>query len=216
MHNAPTSRLFTGLLASVCLLGWCEAAQPVSTVATVHFANLAPEQVTKAAGILQARFAELQPSYLSTVTATASGKKVIVEFRGEAPDDEAIREYATQGVFRVHAIDTPLLFLVTDYDVQAVRARQDGDVVALALTVNESAGQRLKNHTSRNPGGILVTKWNGKEQSKSKISGVFSRQFQSTGMDRETAIRMMIMLRTGRLPAAPDKIEIVHPPGKPG
>ena len=216
MHSAPVSRLFAGLLANVCMLGWCEAAQPVSTVATIHFANPTPEQVANAAGILQARFAELQPSYFSTVTAAASGKKVVLEFRGEAPSDETIREYATQGVFRIHAIDTPLLFLVTDYDVQTVRARQDGDVVVLALTVNESAGQRLKNHTSRNPGGILVTSWNGKEQSKSRISGVFSQQFQSTGMDRETAIRMMIMLRTGRLPAAPNKIEIVHPSGKPG
>ena len=210
MRSAEISRDLAGLLAVACLLAGC-GPRPVSTIATVHFENRTTEEVTESAGILQARFAEMAPTLTSSVTATVSGQNVVLEFRGEAPPDETIREYATQGVFRIYASNSPLQFLVTDLDVESATARQDEAGPALSLSVTERAGQRLQNHTSRNLGQVLVTSWNGKEQSRNRIGGVFSRQFLTTGMDRETAIRMMIMLRYGRLPVAPQKIEIVHP-----
>ena len=81
----------------------------------------------------------------------------------------------------------------------------------LDLAVNERAGERLHNYTSRSVGRLLVTTWNGKEHSRARVGGVFSRQFQTTGMDRETAVMMMIMLKSGRLPVAVREVQIVHP-----
>jgi hypothetical protein len=39
----------------------------------------------------------------------------------------------------------------------------------------------------------------------------FSRQFQTSGIDVETAMRRRIMLESGRLPVAVRNVEISHP-----
>ena len=216
MASARSVRFVAGLLASMFVLTAC-GPRPVSTIATIHFENATPEQMTQAANILKERFSRLEYSFGSTITATVQDQRVVLEFRGAAPTDDMIREHATQGVFRISPVDTPLLFLVTDLDIENVNAREDPSAqddangFVLDLQVSERAGQRLLNHTSRNLGRVLITSWNGKEQSRAVISGVFSTRFQTSGLDRNTAGRMMVMLKSGRLPIAPEKIEIVRP-----
>ena len=198
------------MFAMLGLLSGC-GPKPVSTSATIHFETSTPEEMALAGSILKARFDELTPTYFSSFTVVVHEKDIVLEFRGVAPADEVIREYASQGIFRIYAADSRLIWLVTDRDVQRVNALASENGFVLDMSVNESAGQRLQTYTSRNVGRVLVTSWNGKEQSRATVQGVFSRQFQTTGLDRETALRMRIMLESGRLPMAVREIDLVHP-----
>jgi preprotein translocase subunit SecD len=202
-------------VACACILAGC-GPQPISTTATIHFETSTGEEMAQAANILRARFDTLMPSHSSSFTTIVRDQDIVLEFRGEAPPDQTIRDYASQGVLRIYAAESPLNWLVTDRDIESVHARQGDDGPVLDLAVNERAGERLHNYTSRSVGRLLVTSWNGKEQSRARVGGVFSRRFQTTVKDRDTALRMKAMLESGRLPVASREIEIAHPSSAPG
>jgi hypothetical protein len=198
-------------LATFCLLAGC-GPRAISTTATIRLESSTSAEMAEAGRILKARFDEIPPSYSSSVTVIVGPLAVLLQFRGEAPSDQTIRDYASQGIFRIYPLDSPLNWLVTDRDVDLASARQGENGAVLDMVVSEKAGQRLFNYTSRNVGRLLVTSWNGKEQSRATVSGVFSRRFQTTGMDRDTALRMMTILKFGRLPKPVREIEIEHAP----
>lgn len=183
----------------------------MSTVATIRFAAATSADMAQAAIVLQTRFRELNPSHSSSFTVIVGEQDIVLEFRGEAPPDQTIRDYSTQGVLRIYPADATRNWLVTDRDIEEVSARQGDAGAMLDIKVRDSAAQRLQSYTSRNVGRVLVTNWDGKEQSRATVRGVFSRQFQTTGLDRATALRMRIMLESGRLPVAVREIGIVHP-----
>jgi preprotein translocase subunit SecD len=198
------------VLISLCVLSGC-GPRAISTTARVHFEAASEAEMMQAAQILQARFNELRPSYFSTVTTTVVAQDVALEFRGEAPADETIGSYAaSQGIFRLYPLDAQNNLLVTDLDIEQVSATQGSTGPMLDLRVSESAGKRLLAYTSRNLGRVLITSWDRKEQSRAVVGGVFARQFQTTGMDRDTAMRLTIILRSGRLPVAVRSVDIAH------
>ncbi len=200
------------LFASILTLVGC-GPRPVSTIATVHFETATTAELTEAANVLLARFREMSPSRSSSCTAVVGDRRIVLEFRGEPPADEIIRGYASsQGIFHIYPADARRNWLVSDRDVQIVNARASENGEVLDLSVDEDAAQRLLQYTSRNLGAVLVTSWDGKEQTRATVRGVFSKRFQTTGMDRDAALRMMITLRSGRLPVAVREVEITHPP----
>ena len=200
------------LFASVLTLAGC-GPRPVSTIATVHFESATTAEMTEAAKVLLARFSEMSPSRSSTCTAALGERRIVLEFRGESPADEIIRDYASsQGIFHIYPADARRNWLVSDRDVQGVNARAGETGAVFDLSVDEDAAQRLLQYTSSNLGKVLVTSWDGKEQTRATVQGVFSKRFQTTGIDRDAALRMMTILRSGRLPVAVREVEIAHPP----
>jgi preprotein translocase subunit SecD len=202
---------FGAALALMPVLVAC-SPPPVSMTATVELDDASPDQASAAALILQARFAELRPAMNSRVEAQPGPSSVTLSFRGEAPTEEAIRSYAgTQGIYRMYPLDSRANLLLTDRDIESVSVTGGDSGPVLNLQVREPGAQRLLAFTSKNSGKVLETTWDRDVLNRATVQGAFSSRFQTTGMDRETAMRVMICLRHGRLPVRVRDIEIRRP-----
>jgi len=205
----PLTRHTAGLVLLAILAG-CDTSKVVAT-ARVELDAPTADQAAQTAVVLQKRFSELASGF-SKVSATASGSGVDLVFTGDAPADDVIRRYAsTQGIFRMFAPDMPNMILVSDQDVEAVGATQGSNGPAIDIKLSDRAGERLLRHTSRNVGRLLVTSWDGKEEFRATIHDAFGERFQTTGVDAETALLRVVMLRHGRLPVRVASVEIRHP-----
>jgi preprotein translocase subunit SecD len=202
---------FGAALALMPVLVAC-SPPPVSMTATVELDDASPDQASAAALILQARFAELRPAMNSRVEAQPGPSSVTLSFRGEAPTEEVIRSYAgTQGIYRMYPMDSRANLLLTDRDIESVSVTGGDSGPVLNLQVREPGAQRLLAFTSKNSGKVLETTWDRDVLNRATVQGAFSSRFQTTGMDRETAMRVMICLRHGRLPVRVRDIEIRRP-----
>ncbi len=202
---------FGAALALLPLLGAC-SPPPISMTATVALDEASPDQAAAAAQILQARFNELRPAMNSRVEAQPGPSSVTLRFRGEAPTEEAIRSYAgTQGIYRMYPMDSRANLLLTDRDIESVSVTAGDTGPVLNLQVREPGAQRLLAFTSKNSGKVLVTTWDRDVLNRATVQGAFSSRFQTTGMDRDTATRVMICLRHGRMPVRVRDIEIRRP-----
>jgi len=188
------------------------APRSVTTVATLALDGASEAEIRVAATVLQSRYRNLVSSYFAEVSASANPSGVTVEFRGEAPSDDLIRLYAnTQGVMRIAPEKAHLVSIATDRDVESASAYIDGDVAGLNLVLKERAGQQMLDYTRSHQGATLVTTWDGTEFSRAQINGIFGRQFQMTGVDRNMMGLRAIVLRSGRLPMPVTSVVIVHP-----
>jgi preprotein translocase subunit SecD len=202
---------FGAALALLPLLVAC-SPPPVSMTATVVLNDASPAQVAEAAQILQARFSELRPAMNSRVEAQPGPSSVMLSFRGEAPTEETVRSYAgTQGIYRMYPMDSRANLLLTDRDIESVSVTSGDSGPVLNLQVHEPGAQRLLAFTSKGSGKVLVTTWDRDVLNRATVQGAFSSRFQTTGMDRDTAMRVMICLRHGRLPVRVRDIEIRRP-----
>lgn len=186
-------------------------SQSVTAVARVDLGAATAAEIDATARTLQARFDAVRPSWASRCAVTVIASTIELEFRGVAPNDDEIRYYASApGVFRISPHRAKHMVIVSDLDVEDISFSETPDGPGVNWTLTEAGGTRMLEYTSRNVGTALITTWDGKEISVATIRGVFSRQFQTTGIDLETARRMQNVLRHGRLPAAVHAVKIAH------
>ncbi|MFS8383826.1 protein translocase subunit SecD [Xanthomonas campestris] len=173
---------------------------------------------------------------------TAEAKRLIgatasLEFRAvvEGNAEDAVRSGSIPPeakVYRVRDSGAPVLLnkraLVTgDQMVSASVSTDQNGMPAVAVTLNNVAGQRMLDYTSANVGKLMsvvyieriptVTMVDGKEVrsvrvkeealSPTRIAGVFGKNFQTTGLDKVEAENLAKLLKSGSLAAPMDFVE---------
>ncbi|WP_162597194.1 protein translocase subunit SecD [Xanthomonas fragariae] len=179
---------------------------------------------------------------LPGVQDTAEAKRLIgatatLEFRGvvEGNAEDAVRTGSIPPeakVYRVRDTGAPVLLnkrvLVSgDQMVNATVSNDQNGMPAVAVTLNNVAGQRMLDYTSANVGKLMsvvyieriptVTMVDGKEVrsvrvkeealSPTRIAGVFGKNFQTTGLEKAEAENLAKLLRAGSLAAPMDFVE---------
>lgn len=173
---------------------------------------------------------------------TAEAKRLIgatasLEFRAvvEGNAEDAVRSGTIPPeakVYRVRDTGAPVLLnkraLVTgDQMVSASVSTDQNGMPAVAVTLNNVAGQRMFDYTSANVGKLMsvvyieriptVTMVDGKEVrsvrvkeealSPTRIAGVFGKNFQTTGLEKTEAENLAKLLKSGSLAAPMDFVE---------
>ncbi|MCC5094584.1 MULTISPECIES: protein translocase subunit SecD [Xanthomonas] len=173
---------------------------------------------------------------------TAEAKRLIgatasLEFRAvvEGNAEDAVRSGTIPPeakVYRVRDSGAPVLLnkraLVTgDQMVSASVSTDQNGMPAVAVTLNNVAGQRMLDYTSANVGKLMsvvyieriptVTMVDGKEVrsvrvkeealSPTRIAGVFGKNFQTTGLEKVEAENLAKLLKSGSLAAPMDFVE---------
>lgn len=173
---------------------------------------------------------------------TAEAKRLIgatasLEFRAvvEGNAEDAVRSGSIPPeakVYRVRDTGAPVLLnkraLVTgDQMVSASVSTDQNGMPAVAVTLNNVAGQRMLDYTSANVGKLMsvvyieriptVTMVDGKEVrsvrvkeealSPTRIAGVFGKNFQTTGLEKTEAENLAKLLKSGSLAAPMDFVE---------
>lgn len=173
---------------------------------------------------------------------TAEAKRLIgatasLEFRAvvEGNAEDAVRSGTIPPeakVYRVRDTGAPVLLnkraLVTgDQMVSASVSTDQNGMPAVAVTLNNVAGQRMFDYTSANVGKLMsvvyieriptVTMVDGKEVrsvrvkeealSPTRIAGVFGKNFQTTGLEKAEAENLAKLLKSGSLAAPMDFVE---------
>ncbi|KQQ75872.1 preprotein translocase subunit SecD [Xanthomonas sp. Leaf131] len=173
---------------------------------------------------------------------TAEAKRLIgatasLEFRAvvEGNAEDAVRSGSIPPeakVYRVRDTGAPVLLnkraLVTgDQMVSASVSNDQNGMPAVAVTLNNVAGQRMLDYTSANVGKLMsvvyieriptVTMVDGKEVrsvrvkeealSPTRIAGVFGKNFQTTGLEKVEAENLAKLLKSGSLAAPMDFVE---------
>ncbi|MCC8535942.1 protein translocase subunit SecD [Xanthomonas axonopodis pv. poinsettiicola] len=179
---------------------------------------------------------------LPGVQDTAEAKRLIgatasLEFRAvvEGNAEDAVRSGTIPPeakVYRVRDTGAPVLLnkraLVTgDQMVSASVSTDQNGMPAVAVTLNNVAGQRMFDYTSANVGKLMsvvyieriptVTMVDGKEVrsvrvkeealSPTRIAGVFGKNFQTTGLEKTEAENLAKLLKSGSLAAPMDFVE---------
>ncbi len=179
---------------------------------------------------------------LPGVQDTAEAKRMIgatatLEFRGvvEGNAEDAVRTGnipPEAKVFRLRDSGAPVLLnkrvLVSgDQMVGAVVSNDQNGLPAVAVTLNNVAGQRMFDYTSANTGKLMsvvyieriptVSMVDGKEVrsvrvkeealAPTRIAGVFGKNFQTTGLEKVEAENLAKLLRAGSLAAPMDFVE---------
>ncbi|BBJ96023.1 protein translocase subunit SecD [Xanthomonas campestris pv. campestris] len=173
---------------------------------------------------------------------TAEAKRLIgatasLEFRAvvEGNAEDAVRSGSIPPeakVYRLRDSNAPVLLnkraLVTgDQMVSASVSNDQNGMPAVAVTLNNVAGQRMLDYTSANVGKLMsvvyieriptVTMVDGKEVrsvrvkeealSPTRIAGVFGKNFQTTGLEKTEAENLAKLLKSGSLAAPMDFVE---------
>ncbi|CAD0334378.1 Protein translocase subunit SecD [Xanthomonas hortorum pv. cynarae] len=173
---------------------------------------------------------------------TAEAKRLIgatasLEFRAvvEGNAEDAVRSGTIPPeakVYRLRDSNAPVLLnkraLVTgDQMVSASVSNDQNGMPAVAVTLNNVAGQRMLDYTSANVGKLMsvvyieriptVTMVDGKEVrsvrvkeealSPTRIAGVFGKNFQTTGLEKTEAENLAKLLKSGSLAAQMDFVE---------
>ena len=173
---------------------------------------------------------------------TAEAKRLIgatasLEFRAvvEGNAEDAVRSGTIPPeakVYRLRDSNAPVLLnkraLVTgDQMVSASVSNDQNGMPAVAVTLNNVAGQRMLDYTSANVGKLMsvvyieriptVTMVDGKEVrsvrvkeealSPTRIAGVFGKNFQTTGLEKTEAENLANLLKSGSLAAPMDFVE---------
>ncbi|MGY4883762.1 protein translocase subunit SecD [Xanthomonas citri pv. eucalyptorum] len=173
---------------------------------------------------------------------TAEAKRLIgatasLEFRAvvDGNADDAVRSGnipPEAKVYRLRDSNAPVLLnkraLVTgDQMVSASVSTDQNGMPAVAVTLNNVAGQRMFDYTSANVGKLMsvvyieriptVTMVDGKEVrsvrvkeealSPTRIAGVFGKNFQTTGLEKAEAENLAKLLKSGSLAAPMDFVE---------
>ncbi|AKS19994.1 protein translocase subunit SecD [Xanthomonas campestris pv. campestris] len=173
---------------------------------------------------------------------TAEAKRLIgatasLEFRAvvEGNAEDAVRSGTIPPeakVYRLRDSNAPVLLnkraLVTgDQMVSASVSNDQNGMPAVAVTLNNVAGQRMLDYTSANVGKLMsvvyieriptVTMVDGKEVrsvrvkeealSPTRIAGVFGKNFQTTGLEKTEAENLAKLLKSGSLAAPMDFVE---------
>ncbi|MFS8427964.1 protein translocase subunit SecD [Xanthomonas campestris pv. plantaginis] len=173
---------------------------------------------------------------------TAEAKRLIgatasLEFRAvvEGNAEDAVRSGSIPPeakVYRVRDSGAPVLLnkraLVTgDQMVSASVSTDQNGMPAVAVTLNNVAGQRMLDYTSANVGKLMsvvyieriptVTMVDGKEVRSvrvkeealpaTRIAGVFGKNFQTTGLEKVEAENLAKLLKSGSLAAPMDFVE---------
>ncbi|MCE4517404.1 protein translocase subunit SecD [Xanthomonas hortorum] len=173
---------------------------------------------------------------------TAEAKRLIgatasLEFRAvvEGNAEDAVRSGTIPPeakVYRLRDSNAPVLLnkraLVTgDQMVSASVSNDQNGMPAVAVTLNNVAGQRMLDYTSANVGKLIsvvyieriptVTMVDGKEVrsvrvkeealSPTRIAGVFGKNFQTTGLEKTEAENLAKLLKSGSLAAPMDFVE---------
>lgn len=194
-------------LAMVGLAG-CKPAMVTATI-RVEFEESTREDRERAAGILRARFEEILGTHSSVEIQPADGAVINFEVRSESLPVNDLDYYAgTQGVLEMTSVDPPGTLLITDRDVESTRTWNTGERAILAFSVTEEAGKRMLEYTSRNPGKLIATSWDGGYETHSTIQGEMSRHFQVSDLDPVDALRRRTVLEHGRLPVAVGRVDI--------
>ncbi|KAB7762624.1 protein translocase subunit SecD [Xanthomonas maliensis] len=179
---------------------------------------------------------------LPGVQDTAEAKRLIgatatLEFRGvvEGNAEDAVRTGTIPPeakVYRIRDTGAPVLLnkrvLVSgDQMVNATVSTDQNGMPAVAVTLNNVAGQRMLDYTSANVGKLMsvvyieriptVTMVDGKEVrsvrvkeealAPTRIAGVFGKNFQTTGLEKTEAENLAKLLRAGSLAAPMDFVE---------
>ena len=179
---------------------------------------------------------------LPGVQDTAEAKRMIgatasLEFRAvvEGNAEDAVRTGTIPPeakVYRLRDSGAPVLLnkraLVTgDQMVAAAVSTDQNGLPAVAVTLNNVAGQRMFDYTSANTGKLMsvvyieriptVTVVDGKEVrsvrvkeealSPTRIAGVFGKNFQTTGLEKAEAENLAKLLKSGSLAAPMDFVE---------
>ncbi|KLD78059.1 protein translocase subunit SecD [Xanthomonas hyacinthi] len=179
---------------------------------------------------------------LPGVQDTAAAKRMIgatatLEFRGvvEGNAEDAVRTGnipPEAKVYRLRDSGAPVLLnkrvLVSgDQMVGAVVSNDQNGLPAVAVTLNNVAGQRMFDYTSANTGKLMsvvyieriptVSMVDGKEVrsvrvkeealAPTRIAGVFGKNFQTTGLEKVEAENLAKLLRAGSLAAPMDFVE---------
>lgn len=179
---------------------------------------------------------------LPGVQDTAEAKRMIgatatLEFRGvvEGNAEDAVRTGnipPEAKVYRLRDSGAPVLLnkrvLVSgDQMVGAVVSNDQNGLPAVAVTLNNVAGQRMFDYTSANTGKLMsvvyieriptVSMVDGKEVrsvrvkeealAPTRIAGVFGKNFQTTGLEKVEAENLAKLLRAGSLAAPMDFVE---------
>ncbi|MBB5877408.1 MULTISPECIES: protein translocase subunit SecD [Xanthomonas] len=179
---------------------------------------------------------------LPGVQDTAEAKRMIgatatLEFRGvvDGNAEDAVRSGnipPDAKVFRLRDSGAPVLLskrvLVSgDQMVNATVSTDQNGMPAVAVTLNNAAGQRMFDYTSANTGKLMsvvyieriptVTMVDGKEVrsvrvneealAPTRIAGVFGKNFQTTGLEKTEAENLAKLLRAGSLAAPMDFVE---------
>ncbi|MFC6841617.1 protein translocase subunit SecD [Xanthomonas theicola] len=179
---------------------------------------------------------------LPGVQDTAEAKRMIgatatLEFRGvvEGNAEDAVRTGnipPEAKVFRLRDSGAPVLLnkrvLVSgEQMVNATVSTDQNGLPAVAVTLNNVAGQRMFDYTSANTGKLMsvvyieriptVSMVDGKEVrsvrvkeealSPTRIAGVFGKNFQTTGLEKTEAENLAKLLRAGSLAAPMDFVE---------
>ncbi|AOD16626.1 protein translocase subunit SecD [Xanthomonas fragariae] len=179
---------------------------------------------------------------LPGVQDTAEAKRLIgatatLEFRGvvEGNAEDAVRTGSIPPEAKVYRVrDTGASVLLNkrvlvsgDQMVNATVSNDQNGMPAVAVTLNNVAGQRMLDYTSANVGKLMsvvyieriptVTMVDGKEVrsvrvkeealSPTRIAGVFGKNFQTTGLEKAEAENLAKLLRAGSLAAPMDFVE---------
>ncbi|MCW0395186.1 MULTISPECIES: protein translocase subunit SecD [Xanthomonas] len=179
---------------------------------------------------------------LPGVQDTAEAKRMIgatatLEFRGvvDGNAEDAVRSGnipPDAKVYRLRDSGAPVLLskrvLVSgDQMVNATVSTDQNGMPAVAVTLNNAAGQRMFDYTSANTGKLMsvvyieriptVTMVDGKEVrsvrvneealAPTRIAGVFGKNFQTTGLEKTEAENLAKLLRAGSLAAPMDFVE---------
>lgn len=162
--------------------------------------------------ILLFRFGEFRPSFFSSIESDINGSAISFRFKGGAPE-ESILTYLYETPGRVNAVlveNSGLLF--TDQDIeQAGLAHENGSSV-VRLRLAPTAGERVLALTTRNVGRTARLTMDGRALLEATITGALRDSFQITSpeQDPQKAMALVVVLRSGALPAAVSFSEPAH------
>jgi hypothetical protein len=192
-------------IAALSALTYVEGHTAESVVRVqVEFSGLSQAQMANAAQILRNRFSEFVASATQAVEATVRGSMVTVVSTGAQLSEGECRKLAlTQGVWTVALQGEPAVPWVADSDIESAHAVRTSNGVFIGVRVSASAAGRLTQNTGRNIGRTLVVTWDGATIMSAAIRGVFGQEFNFNAPPGRDALLMSVILRYGRLPAAP-------------
>jgi hypothetical protein len=170
-------------------------------------------QIADTAAILTRRFSEVGRTPTSTVVPTISGRRIEIEFRGDAVALHEAQFLLAPGVLRVAAVTAPLQMWFSDRDIQEAGAFQNEStrIWVIGIQLRKRAAERLDMLSTRNIGGVIDWKLDGKLLSRAQLRGRIPDGHLVLELESlEQAVLLEVLLKHGRLPVGVSNFEILR------
>lgn len=197
---APTRSLLMLVLLAFALFTMPEAqAQPRFLVFVVSgSAQSSPVEVAR---ILERRFDEIRPGFLTTISAHAEGQRITLRFTGWFPSIRQI-DYLTRVIGRLQVLfpEQPNAPWITESDITDAQPIFRGPQAELAIRLTDAAAVRVAEESKRRIGQTVVMIWDGKPLIRLRIHEALPRSIALSVHSLDEARLMSAVLRGGRLP----------------